>query len=73
MTLPYDCSDPLDADLNDDCQADFVDYALFADAWAAGEAEADLDGNTLIDWGDVLEFVADWLACNRYPSNQCWQ
>lgn len=73
ITLPYDCSDPLNADLNDDCQVNFVDHAIFADAWATGEAEADLDGSGLVNWNDVLEFVADWLTCNRAPSSGCWQ
>jgi len=38
-TLPYICTGPIASDLNEDCQVDFFDYALIADAWAGNLTE----------------------------------
>ncbi len=62
-TLRYDCESPLAADLDSNCQVDFMDFALIGDAWA-GDAAA---------WTGLAQFAADWLVCNRSPAGECWQ
>jgi hypothetical protein len=57
---PYECSSPIVSDLDGNCQVDFFDYALLADAWA---------GNL----SDIAQFAIDWLDCNREPQSECWQ
>jgi hypothetical protein len=57
---PYECSSPIASDLDGDCEVDFFDYALLADAWA---------GNL----PDIAQFAIDWLSCNREPQSECWQ
>jgi len=69
----WTCSGVSPADLDGNCQVDFVDHAMFATGWAAGDSVADLNDDTYVNWNDVLEFVGDWLACNRDPSSECWQ
>jgi len=56
----YVCTSPITSDLDGNCQVDFFDYALLADAWA---------GNL----SDIAQFVTDWLTCNRDPDSECWQ
>jgi hypothetical protein len=62
-TLRYDCTSPIDYDLDRNCQVDFLDLALIGDTWA-GNAAA---------WTDLMQFATDWLGCNRNPSYECWQ
>ena len=33
----------------------------------------DLDSDCLVDMKDLRILAADWLACSRTPSGQCWQ
>jgi hypothetical protein len=33
----------------------------------------DLNGDCALNWLDMLEFAAEWLACNRTPAGECWQ
>ena len=56
----YVCSSPIISDLDGNCQVDFFDYALLADAWAG-------------DLLDMAQFVIDWLSCNREPQSECGQ
>jgi hypothetical protein len=56
----YVCTSPIVSDLDGNCQVDFFDYALLADAWA---------GNL----SDIAQFAIDWLTCNRDPASECWQ
>jgi hypothetical protein len=56
----YVCSSPIASDLDGNCQVDFFDYALLADAWAG-------------DLLDMAQFIIDWLSCNRDPQSECWQ
>ncbi|MCJ7729886.1 MAG: hypothetical protein MUO27_08440, partial [Sedimentisphaerales bacterium] len=56
----YVCTSPITSDLDGNCQVDFFDYALLADAWA---------GNL----SDIAQFAIDWLSCNREPESECWQ
>lgn len=62
-TLRYDCTAPIAADLDSNCQVDFMDLALIGDTWA-GEVSA---------WTSLTQFAADWLVCNRNPGTECWQ
>lgn len=72
-TFRYDCTIPFTADLDSDCQVDFFDYAVLANAWAGGEPEVDLNSDATLDWRDILRFADEWLACNRDPAGECWQ
>ena len=60
ITLPYICTGPIASDLNKDCQVNFFDYALIADAWGG-------------DLTEIAQFATDWLKCNREPAGECWQ
>ncbi len=62
-TLRYNCTSALVSDFDGDCQVNFPDYAIFADAWAGGPA----------DFNDLAQFATDWLICNRNPAGECWQ
>jgi hypothetical protein len=73
FTTSYICTSPIISDLNDNCEVDLVDYALLADAWAAGLPEADLHNDSVFDYLDIAEFASDWLTCNREPQSDCWQ
>jgi len=59
-TSSYGCSGQIASDLDNDCEVDFFDYAILAEAWT--------DGLTAI-----AQFAADWLICNREPASECWQ
>jgi len=56
-------------DLNYDCGVDFVDYALFAGRWLAGQecgepdwcGGADVTQNGAVDVFDLSDFVQQWL------------
>lgn len=63
VTKPYDCPTPISWDLNDNCELDFADFAVFAQQWAIGEK----------NFNDFAELAIEWLSCNRNPSEQCWQ
>jgi len=71
-TMRYDCAGPIVADLDADCQVDFRDYAVLANAWAGGLPEVDLNSDTLLDWLDILKFADGWLTCGRVPADECW-
>jgi pectin methylesterase-like acyl-CoA thioesterase len=60
FTTAYICTGTIVSDLNNDCEVDFFDYALLADAWT---------GNL----PDLAQFAIDWLTCNRDPASECWQ
>gem|GEM_PF-4685273 len=51
------------ADLNNDGRIDFLDYAIFANAWCAFGSYnlADLDGNKSVDSNDLMIFCSYWL------------
>jgi hypothetical protein len=51
------------ADLNSDGCVDFLDYAIFANAWCTFGSynPADLDGNKSVDSNDLMIFCSYWL------------
>ena len=67
QTGDWTCSLPLVLDLDDNCQEDADDLAIFVDLWLAngGAADFGMDAFALL--------AADWLTCNRDPSSECWQ
>lgn len=67
------CTARITADLNGNCQTDFLDFAILAGGWTSGLPSPDLNGDNALGWLDVLEFSQDWLVCNRTPASQCWQ
>ncbi len=71
-TLQFDCTSPIASDMDDNCQVDFLDHAVFANAWAIGSPDADINSDTYVNLLDVAQFAADWLICNRDPSSSCW-
>lgn len=56
----YFCTNQLASDIDENCQVDFRDFALISDIWAG-------------EWNDILQFADDWLVCNRFPAQECWQ
>ena len=75
----YKCSSAITADLNDNCEVDVDDYAIFASDWlkgkaspVAGDIAADLDDNSQVDLLDFALFAAGWLNCNKSPASECW-
>jgi hypothetical protein len=71
-TLRYDCTTNASSDLSGDCQVDFMDFALLANAWA-GNGAADLDLSGVLDYMDIETFAEAWLNCGRSPEAECWQ
>jgi hypothetical protein len=69
----YSCTAPIPSDLDDDCQVDFLDYAVFTDAWDSNSIMVDINGDTQIDFYDLAQLVEEWLTCNRDPNSVCWQ
>ncbi len=73
------CTRPFASDLDSDCEVDFFDYAILADAWTNNLSYADLnhDGyinhNGHLNLTDIAQFTAEWLTCNRDPQSECWQ
>jgi hypothetical protein len=67
------CTEPNASDLNGDCEVDFHDYALLADAWGSSPPEVDLNKDGHLDFLDIAQFATDWLSCNRDPASECWQ
>jgi len=67
------CTTPFASDLNSDCEVDYRDYALFANAWAGQLSDADLNNDGFIDYFDIAQFAAEWLLCNRDPQSECWK
>jgi pectinesterase len=59
-TSAYICTSSIVSDLDDNCQVDFFDYTLLADAWVGNLTE-------------IAQFAMDWLTCNREPVGECWQ
>ncbi|MGA2916823.1 MAG: pectinesterase family protein [Sedimentisphaerales bacterium] len=62
-TALYSCTSALLSDFDGNCQVNFFDYVILADAWI---------GDTQ-DFNDLAQLAAEWLLCNRSPANQCWQ
>lgn len=56
-----------DADFDNDGTVNFIDYAMFANAWQTTPPDAnyndifDLEDNNFIDYADLALFVKDWL------------
>jgi len=69
----YSCPTPIPSDLDDDCQVDFLDYVVFADAWGILSSVADINDDSYIDFYDLAQFATEWLTCNRDPASECWQ
>jgi hypothetical protein len=69
----YSCSEPIDSDLDSDCQVNFLDFVVLADAWATQSSPGDIDGDTYVDLFDLTQLATEWLTCNRDPSTECWQ
>lgn len=59
----FSCPSPLLWDVDGNCEINFLDFAEFAEEWATAT----------LDFNDIAELAADWLICNRYPSEECWQ
>jgi hypothetical protein len=68
--LIYSCSALIASDLHNDCQVDFLDYTVFANAWQSQSPPADLNGDTYVDFNDFAQFVTEWLICNREPGTE---
>lgn len=73
FTTTYACTGSITSDLNGNCQVDFSDYALIADAWASNPPDVDLNNDGFLDLTDIAQFAIDWLTCNRDPASECWQ
>ena len=67
FTTSYICTGSIVSDLDGDCEVDFFDYALLADAWGSNPPEVDLNNDGFLDFADIAQFAIDWLNCNRDP------
>jgi hypothetical protein len=74
-TLMWSCTSPIASDLTNNCQVDFLDFVILADAWAINSdpPTVDLNGDGVLNLKDLAQFASDWLTCNRAPANECWQ
>ncbi len=50
-----------DADFNNDGTVNFIDYAIFANAWQTDNPDFSLDDDNDVDMNDLSLFVEDWL------------
>jgi len=71
-TAPYVCSASLISDVDDDCDADFADYAKWQPA-GDRPAPIDLVVDGHLDFLDIEQFASDWLSCTRATPEPCWQ
>jgi hypothetical protein len=67
------CLSPVASDVNGNCQVDFFDFALMANAWKDSLSDADLDNDGYINLMDLDRFATEWLTCNRDPQSECWK
>jgi hypothetical protein len=67
------CTTPFASDFNSDCEVDFFDYALLAEAWLTSSPDVDLNNDGVIDYFDLAQFADEWLTCNRDPQSECWK
>jgi hypothetical protein len=72
-TLIYICTSPIVSDLDGDCEVDFFDYAVLADAWRTSPPDVDLNNDGVMDYFDLAQFADEWLTCNRAPQSECWK
>lgn len=49
------------ADMDLSAQVNIVDFIAFLNAWAAGDARADLNGDGLVDTDDFAIYLAAFL------------
>lgn len=68
----YNCTAGMLADIDESCKVDFLDYAVFAEAWVTQSSPADINGDSNIDFLDLQQIAIDWLKCNRDPDTECW-
>jgi hypothetical protein len=69
LAIATACLYVLAGDLNNDCRADFLDFALFGTQWANTGcsapmrwcAGADFDGNRSVGILDLANFAEHWL------------
>jgi hypothetical protein len=59
-------------DLDGNCQVDFRDFALLANAWS-GTGSGDIDLNGTLNYLDLAKFAENWLTCNNSVPGNCWQ
>jgi hypothetical protein len=59
-------------DLDGNCQVDFRDFAVLANAWK-GTGSADVDLNGALNQMDIAKFAENWLTCNNSVPGNCWQ
>jgi pectate lyase len=73
FTPEYSCTAFVDGDLDRSCQVDAMDYSFLS---------GDYRGNALTLYSGYIspitqiptlaQVAAEWLACNREPSSECW-
>ena len=56
------------ADLDLDCRVDIDDFAWMAGFYLTDDWWSDLNGSALVDLGDVIMLLDEWLECNMYPT-----
>lgn len=74
IPIPQPCQYVLDGDLNNDCKADFFDFALMANRWFSTCQEpnwctnADINQSGQVNFSDLLIITQNWLInCNTFP------
>jgi hypothetical protein len=59
-------------DLDGNCQVDFRDFSVLANAWL-GVGTADINMSGSLDYADIAKFADNWLSCNNSTPANCWQ
>jgi hypothetical protein len=72
-TPRFVCTNSVSADLNGDCQVNFLDFVRLADAWAGNPPAVDLNEDDVLDFNDIAKLALNWLTCNRNPVEECWK
>jgi hypothetical protein len=82
--MAYSCTSVITADINGDCQVNFLDEAMLAGIWSTIVPPVNIVTNGTFDtaltpWALVnitlgwYDRPAGWLTCGRAPVSECWQ
>jgi hypothetical protein len=72
-TPRFTCTNSVSADLNGDCQVNFLDFVILANAWAGNPPMVDLNEDGVLNFKDLAKIASNWLTCNRNPAEECWK
>jgi hypothetical protein len=69
----YTCPAGPTGDLAVDCIVDFLDFAVFAEAYLTNDVNsaANFNDDDAVDFADLAVVAGEWLECRRQPESEC--